>query len=110
MPTQEERIDQLEKEVNHNLTMLLGIASGQERTIRTIQDDVRVVKDRTERMDSNIASLDEKVDKGFASVDKRFISLEEKFDERLASVDKRFVSLEEKFEQMLQMLAKLTSR
>ena len=135
MPTQEDRLDRLEmkvaslelehlyeqrkaaeslpseqaldlKDVNHNTTMLLGIASGQERAIKTIQADVESIKNRVEQIDANVISLSVKVDKRFVALeenfDKRFVALEENFDKRFVALeenfDKRFVALEENFD------------
>jgi len=118
MPTQEERLATLERkvaamelqrlyderkaaentpseqaynysEINHNLTLLLGIASGQEHAIRLMQGDLGIIRDR-------ITSLEEKFEQ-------RFTSMEGKFEQR-------FTSMEGKFEQVLQHLAALTTK
>jgi len=94
MPTQEERIAALERkvaaielqrlyderkaeehtpskqaynysEINQNLTMLLGIASGQELAIRLMQDDLGTIKER-------ITSLEGKFEQGFTSLEGKF--------------------------------------
>ena len=120
MPTQEDRLDRLEmkvasmelerlyeqrkaaestpseqalnlKDVNYNTTMLLGITSGQELAIKTIQVDVASIKNRTEQIDANVISLS-------AKVDKRFIALEEKFDKRFVALEGRMTSLEHRFD------------
>ncbi len=139
MPTQEDRLDRLEmkvaslelerlyeqrkaaestpseqaldlKDVNHNTTMLLGIASGQERAIKTIQVDVESIKNRAEQIDANVISLSVKVDK-------RFVALEEKFDKRFVALEGRMTSLEQRFtvmegkiDQVFQILTRLSSR
>lgn len=61
------------KQVNHRLTMLLGIASGQESDIRAIKSDVGSIKER-------LISLEERVRRGFTSSEQRFTSLEEKLE------------------------------
>ncbi len=135
MPTQEDRLDRLEmkvaslelehlyeqrkaaeslpseqaldlKDVNHNTTMLLGIASGQERAIKTIQADVESIKNRVEQIDANVISLSVKVDKRFVALeenfDKRFVALEENFDKRFVALEGRITSLEQRFDALEQ--------
>jgi hypothetical protein len=91
MPTQEDRIPELERkvttlelkrlyderkaaentpdaqaynhtEINHNLTMLLGIASGQEHAIRLMQGDLGIIKERMEFLDQRIDGIDGRLD------------------------------------------------
>jgi hypothetical protein len=52
-------------EINHNLTMLLGIASGQEHAIRLMQGDLGIIRDR-------ITSLEEKFEQRFTSLEGKF--------------------------------------
>ena len=132
MPTQEDRLDRLEmkvaslelerlyeqrkaaestpsaqelnlKDVNHNTTMLLGIASGQERAIKVIQADVISIKNRAEQIDANVISLSVKVDK-------RFVALEEKFDKRFVALEGRMTSLEQRFDALEQRFDALEQR
>jgi len=79
-------------EISHNLTMLLGVASGQEHSIRLMQGDIREIKDD---LDIIKGRLD--------GVEQRFTSLEGKFEQR-------FGSLEGKFEQVLHQLAALSAK
>jgi hypothetical protein len=128
MPTQEDRIAELERkvttlelkrlydermaaentpavqaynysEINHNLTMLLGIASGQEHAIRLMQGDVREIKD-------DLDVIKDRLD----GVEQHFTSLEGKFEQRFTSLEQRFGSLEGKFEQVLHQLAALSAK
>ena len=78
MPTQEEKITVLEE----NITILLGIASGQERDIRSIQV-------------------------GVMSLDRRFDALEGRLygmDHRLSTLEKRFEAQDKKLDQILLLL------
>ena len=78
MPTQEEKITVLEE----NITILLGIASGQERDIRSIQV-------------------------GVMSLDRRFDALEGRLygmDHRLSTVERRFEAQDKKLDQILLLL------
>ena len=121
MPTQEERLATLERkvaamelqrlyderkasentpseqaynysEINQNLTLLLGIASGQEHAIRLMQGDLGIIRERVEHIDQRLEGIEQ-----------RFTSLEGKFEQR-------FTSLEGKFEQVLQHLGALTTK
>lgn len=135
MPTQEERLATLERkvaamelqrlyderkaaentpseqaynyrEINQNLTILLGSASGQEADIRAMKDDLDIIKERVEHIDQRIDGVDrrlEGIDRRLESFEQRFTSLEGKFEQR-------FISLEGKFEQVLQHLATLTTK
>ena len=78
MPTQEEKITFLEE----NITILLGIASGQEREIKSIQV-------------------------GVMSLDRRFDALEGRLygmDHRLSTLEKRFEAQDKKLDQILLLL------
>jgi len=76
-------------EINQNLTILLGIASGQEQDIKLMQGDLDIIRER-------ITSLEGKVEQGFTSLE--------------GKVEQGFTSLEGKFEQVLQHLAALTTK
>ncbi len=75
-------------EINHNLAMLLGIASGQEHDIKLMQGDLEIIKERVEHIDQQIDGV----------------------DRRLEGIEQRFTSLEGKFEQVLHQLAALTAK
>ncbi len=49
-------------EINQNLTILLGIASGQEQDIKLMQGDLDIIRER-------ITSLEGKVEQGFTSLE-----------------------------------------
>jgi hypothetical protein len=69
------------RDVDHNVTMLLGIAGSQGRDIKVIKDDLGVIKESVEHM-----------------------------GQQLGGFERRFTSLEEKLEQVLQQLATLTTK
>jgi len=84
MPTQEEKITVLEE----NLTILLGIASGQERDIKSIQV-------------------------GVMSLDRRFDALEGRLygmDHRLSTLERRFEAQDKKLDQILLLLNTFTHK
>ena len=84
MPTQEEKITVLEE----NITILLGIASGQERDIKSIQV-------------------------GVMSLERHFDALEGRLygmDHRLSTLEKRFEEQGKKLDQILTLLNTLTPK
>ena len=84
MPTQEEKITVSEE----NITILLGIASGQERDIKSIQV-------------------------GVMSLDRRFDALEGRLygmDHRLSTLERRFEEQDKKLDQILLLLNTLTPK
>ena len=97
------------KDMNHHLTMLLGITSAQQIDIQAVKNDVAIVKERIEHIDQRF----DEVDRQFISIDQRLDGMDKRFDgidQRLDGIDKRFTSLEGKFDQMLVMLSTLTSK
>src|SRR5207247_7102870 len=80
MPTQEEKITVLEE----NLTILLGIASGQERDIRSIQVGVMSLDRRFDALEGRLYGMDHRL----STVERRFDTLEQSVNRRL-SVSKR---------------------
>ena len=57
------------REINENMTILLGIASGQEEDIKAVREDVATVKEDVSGIKMQIASMDEKFERRFASVE-----------------------------------------
>ena len=119
------------KEINHNLTMLLGLADGHEEVIRAMQGDLGVLKEHVEHIDRRLDKMDRRfdgidrsfaemevkfdkmkreMDRRFDAVDQRFVSLEEKFEQRFTSFEQRFTSMEGKFDQVLQQLTILNAK
>ena len=66
------------RDLDHNVTMLLGIAGSQGKDMKTMQNDLSVVKERVEDI-----------------------------DRRLEGFEQRFTSVEGKLEQVLQILTTL---
>jgi chromosome segregation ATPase len=84
------------KDVNYHLTMLLAIASGQERDIKTMKGDLGEIKD-------SLASLDQR----FTSLEQHFRGVEGKqanLEQRFMVLEQRFTDVEGKLEQVVQLL------
>ncbi|GCF08081.1 hypothetical protein [Dictyobacter arantiisoli] len=71
------------KQVNYRLTMLLGIASGQEQSIKTIVQDVSEVKQNINDLHMRFASLEQTINDRFKAQDERFDRLEKLLLDRL---------------------------
>ena len=84
MPTQEEKITVLEE----NISILLGIASGQERDIRSIQIGVMSLERRFDALEGRLYSM----------------------DHRLSTLEKRFEEHGKKLDQILLLLNTLTPK
>jgi predicted nucleic acid-binding Zn-ribbon protein len=67
------------REINENMTILLGVASSQEESIKTLRNDLGLLRE---------------------SMEQRFNGV----DRRLGSMEQRFTSLEGKLEQVLHIL------
>ncbi len=152
MPTQEERLAELERkvaaielrrlyderkaaevtpaaqvrdysEINQNLAMLLGIASGQEgaigqmqgdmavvkgwveehgQDIGVIQNDVEVIKRDLGAAKERVTSLEGKVEQGFASLGGKV----ERVDRRMDGVDQRLAGIEQSLQQLTAFITK----
>ena len=89
MPTQEEKITVLEE----NLTILLGIASGQERDIKSIQVGVMSLERRFDALEGRLYGMDH-----------RLSALERRFDTLEQSVSNRFEDQDKKLDQILLLL------
>lgn len=106
MPTQEERLTTLEKtvallqksassdvqELSRNVTMLLGIVSSQ-------QLDVKEIKISQITAEERLGSMDQRMESGFETLEKR-----------LGTVENGFDALNTKLDQMLGLLTTLTSK
>ncbi len=88
--------EQNARDANHEITILTGVISSQER-------DIKDIKNRMDSFDLHFASLEDR----FASLDGRFASLDGKLvalDGRFTSLEDKFASLDGKLEQVLQVL------
>jgi septal ring factor EnvC (AmiA/AmiB activator) len=121
------------KEINENMTILLGIITKQEETTGELRDGVNRVERRLGGFDRRLEDLDgrlisfeqsvngrfDQMDKRFEAQDKRFDQIDQRFeaqdkrfdqiDQRFDGVDQHLGSLDKKFDQVLLMLSKLTS-
>src|ERR1700736_103695 len=95
MPTQEEKITVLEE----NITILLGIASGQERDIKSIQVGVMSLDRRFDALEGRLYGMDHRL----STLEKRFDTLEQ-------SVNSRFELQDKKLDQILLLLNTLTPK
>jgi chromosome segregation ATPase len=83
------------KEINQNLTILLGIASGQERDIKVTKEDVATVKVRVEQVEQRLDGME----RGLASV-----------EQRLDGVEQRLTSVEQTLGQHTALLTQILAR
>ena len=96
MPTQEEKITVLEE----NITILLGIASGQERDIKSIQVGVMSLDRRFDALEGRLYGMDHRL----STLERRFDALEGRFDTLDKSVNSRFEAQDKKLDQILILL------
>lgn len=111
MPSQEERLFTLEQtvtalsrdiqEINHNETMLLGMAVRQEESLREVKVSLATLSDRVDIFERNVngrfSTLEQNVNGRFESLERRFGTLEE-------SVNSRFEEQGKKLDQVLLLL------
>jgi predicted nuclease with TOPRIM domain len=106
MPTQEEKISVLEE----NITILLGIAPGQERDIKSIQVGVMSLDRRFDALEGRLYGMDHRL----STLEKRFDTLEQSVNSRFESleqrVNSRFEAQEKKLDQILLLLSTLTPK
>ncbi len=102
MPTQEEKITVLEE----NITILLGIASGQERDIKGIQVEIMSLERRFDALEGRLYGMDHRL----SALEKRFDTLEQRFDTLVQSVNSRFEEHGKKLDQILLLLNTLTPK
>src|SRR3989442_15742626 len=86
MPTQEERLSALEQaqvgvheavsDLNHHVTILVGIVQKQEWDIREMKGSLRSIDGRLNSFESRFSSLESR----FGSLEGRFSSLENRFE------------------------------
>ena len=91
MPTQEERLATLEQsqanfgdsinDLNHHVTILIGIIQKQEWDIREIKNSLRAIDSRLESFDSRLGFLDSHLSSFEQSVNSRFETQDKKLDQ-----------------------------
>jgi hypothetical protein len=79
-------------ELNRNATILLGIATSQERAIRLMQDDLGVVKGRVENIEQQLEGVG------------RWL---EGVDQRLDGMDQRLEGVQQVLQQLVVLVEKL---
>ena len=109
MPTQEERLATLEQsqanfgdsinDLNHHVTILIGIIQKQEWDIREIKNSLRAIDGRLSSFDSRLGSFDSRL----SSLDGRLSSFEQ-------SVNSRFETQDKKLDQIMGLLTTLTTK
>jgi chromosome segregation ATPase len=106
MPTQEERLSTLEQTVtvlgngiqdlNHNVTILLGVTSEQGKDIRGIKVNLAALNERVDAFEQNVNGRFETLEQ---NVNGRFETLEQNVDSRFETleqnVNSRFEALEQ---------------
>lgn len=90
------QLEQHDSDSNHQQTMLLSLAYGQEHSIRAIQEDVRIMKERMEQRFNTVDQRFNTVDQRFNAVEGRLERLETKFDEHTSLLTQILSRLPEK--------------
>jgi uncharacterized coiled-coil protein SlyX len=109
MPTQEERLSAVEQaqvgvhetvsDLNHHVTILIGIVQKQEWDIREMKGSLRSIDGRLNSLESRFSSFDGR----FETQEHRIKSLEQ-------SVNNRFEAQDKKLDQILLLLNTLTTK
>ena len=123
MPTQEERLTTLEQsqanfgdsinDLNHHVTILIGIIQKQEWDIREIKNSLRAIDGRLESFDSRLESFDSRLssfDGRLGSFDSRLSSLDGRLSSFEQSVNSRFEMQDKKLDQIMGLLTTLTTK
>ena len=123
MPTQEERLATLEQsqanfgdsinDLNHHVTILIGIIQKQEWDIREIKNSLRAIDGRLESFDSRLGSFDSRLssfDGRLGSFDSRLSSLDGRLSSFEQSVNSRFETQVKKLDQIMGLLTTLTTK
>ena len=123
MPTQEERLATLEQsqanfgdsinDLNHHVTILIGIIQKQEWDIREVKNSLRAIDGRLESFDSRLGSFDSRLssfDGRLGSFDSRLSSLDGRLSSFEQSVNSRFEMQDKKLDQIMGLLTTLTTK
>ncbi|MBA2682205.1 MAG: hypothetical protein H0U76_27910 [Ktedonobacteraceae bacterium] len=87
------------REVNENMTMLLGVFWRQGQ-------DIREVKERLGEVELQLHTVDSHVE----TVANRLTSFEQNVNSRFKEVDSRFDQMDQKFDEMLQLLTAIMNK
>jgi uncharacterized coiled-coil protein SlyX len=130
MPTQEERLTTLEQtqakfgdsinDLNHHVTILIGIIQKQEWDVREIKNSLRAIDSRLGSFDSrlgffdgHLSSFERSVNSRFETQETRFDALETRFDTletRFDTLEIRFEAQDKKLDQIMGLLTTLTTK
>jgi chromosome segregation ATPase len=123
MPTQEERLATLEQsqanfgdsinDLNHHVTILIGIIQKQEWDIREIKNSLRAIDGRLSSFDNRLGSFDSRLssfDGRLGSFDSRLSSLDGRLSSFEQSVNSRFETQDKKLDQIMGLLTTLTTK
>ena len=99
MPTQEERLSAVEQaqvgvdeavsDLNHHVTMLIGIVQRQEWDIREIKGSLRAIDGRLQSLESRFETQERRIESLGQSVNNRFESLGQSVNSRFETQDKK---------------------
>jgi len=126
MPTQEERLNTLEKsfttfrevasqhiqETNENTTIMLGVIRHQGQDIRRIFQRLETMDNRLETMDNHLETMDNRLE----TIEGRLNTMEQHFDRletiegRLNTMEHHFDRLETKFDEHTTLLTQILAR
>jgi chromosome segregation ATPase len=60
------------RDLEHNVTILVGVQGSQGQDIRAMKADVSAIKERLERVESRLDRMESHLDERFDAIDKRF--------------------------------------
>jgi chromosome segregation ATPase len=85
-------------EINHHMTILLGVVSNQEKDIKEIKASVASIDGRLNAFEQNVNSRFEKVEGRLNAVENRLDTFEQNVNSRFEKLEGRFDTLEGRFE------------
>jgi len=101
------------REVNENMTMLLGVFWRQGQDIREVKERFGEVELRLNSVDSRLETVElrlNNVDSRLEIVENRLTSFEQNVNSRFKDVDNRFDQMDQKFDKMLLLLTTITNK
>ena len=81
------------RDLEHNVTILVGVQGSQGQDIRAMKADVSTIKERLERVESRLDGVGSRLDRmesRLDGVESRLNRMESHLDERFDAIDKRF--------------------
>lgn len=120
MPTQEERLSTLEqaqvgvnesiKDLNHYVTMLIGIVQREEWEIREMKSSLRSIDDRLTSFEQSVNTRFGTLEARMGALEGRMGALEGRFGIFEQNVNTRLEAQDKKLDQILLSLAALTTK